>query len=128
MNSSHLVAQRILGVVLHLLGSSDVLHLFAGSFEQIIGGHLIPSHHQVQAGSDLLQLHPGVFSAGLAQVDLVAPQQNLLVHSSELKDVLNALCCVDACRDPPCALGSGVTLHGLVAIILLYQTGMERAR
>ena len=33
-----------------------------------------------------------------------------------------------ACRDAPCALGSDVTLHGLVAIILLYQTGMESAR
>ena len=89
MNSSHLVAKDILGVILHLLSSSDVLHLFTGSFEQIIGGHLIPPDHQVQAGPDLLQLHPGVLGAGLAEVDLVAPHQNSPLHGCELEDVLD---------------------------------------
>ena len=89
MNSSHLVAKDILGVILHLLGSSDVLHLFTGSFEQVLRGHLVPPDHQVQAGPDLFQLHPGIFSAGLAEVDLVAPDQNLPLHRCELEDVLD---------------------------------------
>ena len=87
MDLSHLVTKHILRVVLHLLRSPDVLHLFAGCFEQVLGGHLVPPHHQVQTGADLLQLHPGVLGAGLAEVDLVAPHQNLPLHRCELEDV-----------------------------------------